>query len=367
MRARDKEIYDQYVAGLSQRKLAAKYGIGKTTVHDAIRRVERELKIDPDIAERILATGAEDLSQVRGGWVKEKGISYQFRLPEEQVSPIGYAERIVEALNGIDALPPLSAPESVADALCTIYPIADAHLGMRATESATGAENDLDIASERVLTGIAECMFRSPRSKQAVILDVGDLLHADDGLAQTPKSKHALDVSCSHYEAVDRAIKVLASSVELAAQHHENVLVRILRGNHDENAYIAVSAALSERYRDNPRIVVERTDYDFFVFEWGRCFFMAHHGDKAKAERLVMHMAAAHSEEWGRSKHRYYFTGHLHHAKAQDIGGVYVEQLRAATSGDAYSASGAYTSMPQLQAITFHEDDGEVFRVRRNF
>ena len=95
--------------------------------------------------------------------------------------------------------------------------------------------------------------------------------------------------------------------------------------------------------------------------------FAAHHGDKAKAERLVMHMAHQWSEEWGRTKWRYYFTGHLHHAKLQDIGGVQVEQLRAVSSRDSYASSHGYVGAPQMQAITYHRRDGESSRVKVSF
>jgi len=71
-------------------------------------------------------------------------------------------------------------------------------------------------------------------------------------------------------------------------------------------------------------------------------------------------MADQFAETWGRTKHRHLWTGHLHHAKASDIGGVYHEQLRAVTARDAYAFSHAYTARAQLQAITMHREGGEV-------
>jgi len=51
----------------------------------------------------------------------------------------------------------------------------------------------------------------------------------------------------------------------------------------------------------------------------------------------------------------------------QDVGGVQVEQLRAATSKDEYAASHGYVASPQMQAITYHQDKGEISRVKINF
>ena len=121
---------------------------------------------------------------------------------------------------------------------------------------------------------------------------------------------------------------------------------------------------MTQRYRDNPRISIQKGSGDFFVMEFGLCLFAAHHGDKAKAERLVMHLASEWPDIWGRTRHRFYFTGHLHHAKMQDIGGVLIEQCRPITPRDAYASSHAYGSQAQMQAITYHRDRGEVSRIK---
>jgi hypothetical protein len=67
---------------------------------------------------------------------------------------------------------------------------------------------------------------------------------------------------------------------------------------------------------------------------------------------------------WGRTKYRYLFTGHLHHHKSQDLGGVHWEQLRAITAKDAYAASHAYSGRSEMQAITYDRQRGEISRVR---
>ena len=90
----------------------------------------------------------------------------------------------------------------------------------------------------------------------------------------------------------------------------------------------------------------------------------AHHGHGAKADRIVHFIADQYREVWGATRHRFLWTGHLHHHKSQDIGGVQWEQLRAVTARDAYAVSHAYASRAQLQAITYHRDRGEIMRVK---
>jgi hypothetical protein len=69
---------------------------------------------------------------------------------------------------------------------------------------------------------------------------------------------------------------------------------------------------------------------------------------------------------WGRTKFRFLFTGHLHHHKSADIGGVQWEQLRAVTAKDAYAVAHGYTARAEMQAVTYHKERGEVSRVRVN-
>jgi predicted phosphodiesterase len=245
-----------------------------------------------------------------------------------------------------------------------VYPIFDAHIGMRASSEESGEDMDNDIAERRITGGVGQCIASSPASEKAVILIGGDALHANDQTAQTPQSKHVLDVASSFSEALDVAIRTFAACVEMAAVKHNSVIVSVIQGNHDRDAFLAIMYALRERYRDNPRIEVQRKGGEFFVMEWGKVMIASHHGDKAKAEKLVMHMADEWSEMWGRTRYRFYFTGHMHHTKMQDIGGVQVEQLRAVAPRDAYAASHSYSSRSEMQAITYHKDSGEVSRVK---
>jgi len=142
------------------------------------------------------------------------------------------------------------------------------------------------------------------------------------------------------------------------------VLVRILPGNHNLSAYLAITFALAERWRENPRIEVQKDPSEFWAYEFGRCLVAAHHGHRAKAQKMVLFLADEYPEIWGRTHWRYLFTGHLHHHKAEDIGGVLWRQLRAVAPRDAYAYSNAYASRSQASALTFHKERGEISSIK---
>lgn len=325
-----------------------------------------------------LSEGARDVigrarlgyDEARGGWIhnydtdgKKTGTTRWAR-SDDDMTPEDYAARLMAAFTSIPPAPSILAPEHVNVDLLTLYPIADAHIGMMAWRRETGEDYDTRMATDRLVTWIGRCMAASPNSHTAVILDVGDLLHADDQTNQTPGSKHALDVDTRHFRTIDLTIAAMATAVDLAATKHQHVIVRVLPGNHDKNAYMAILFALAERYRDNPRVQVQKEPGEFFAYQFGKVMLAAHHGDKSKAPRMVLSMADEFPEIWGQTRHRFLWTGHLHHHKSEDIGGVQWEQLRALTARDAYARAHAYSARAQLQAITYHRDMGEVSRVK---
>lgn len=348
----------------SQRKAADALGITRSSLRCRLKYAELYEQSDPAVKGAMSGAGMQDAGVLHSGWIKTDEASLYFKMPVHEDSRDRLQE-IRDAFTDMPAIEPLLTPPETCDAdLLTVYPIPDAHIGMRAWGKETGEDYDTDIAVERIRSGIGQCVAAAPASKQAVIIALGDLLHSNDQSNMTPASKHVLDVDTRHYKSLEAAIYAMACAAETAAHKHDQVTVVIQRGNHDPTAYMAVMFALAERYKDNLRISVQKHPGEFFVMQHGKCLLASQHGDKAKAERLVMHLANQWPEMWGATRHRYYFTGHLHHSKVQDIGGVTVEQLRAVTARDAYASSHAYVAKAEMQSISYHAEHGEVSRYR---
>ncbi len=335
-------------------------GLAYTTLE---RRYKQAIQ-DPAITEAMAAVKTDLVPAL--AWAKTKsegGTSYSVLLKPRQ-EPEDIAELIREKLLGLPPVEPVQPPELSDADLCTLIPLADAHVGMMTWGQETGEDYDTRIATDRVRTWIARAVDALPPASLAVILDVGDLTHADDQTNQTPKSKHVLDVDTRHFRTLDMTIAALAYAVEYALRRNDRVLVRILPGNHNATSYMAVLFALAERYRNKPRVEVQKIPGEFFVMEFGEVMLAAHHGDKSKADRMTHYLADAYAPIWGRTKHRFLWTGHLHHHKSQDIGGLQWEQLRALTARDAYAVSHAYCARSQLQGVVYHKTRGEVMRVK---
>jgi hypothetical protein len=351
-------------------KAAASIGMNPKTFDYRLARARAKGFHLSDGARHIVKAAKLAPVEARGGWVhsydddgKKIGAT-RWAPPEDGAEAEAWLDKVAAAFASVPAVPPVPAPDMADADLLTIYPLADAHVGMLAYGKETGESYNTDIAADRIRSWVARAVAASPSSAVAVILDVGDLTHADDDTNVTPRSKHPLTVDSRHFRTLDVTIAALSTAIECALQKHGKVIVRILPGNHNQTSYMAVMFALAERYRNEPRVEVQKVPGEFFVMEFGAVMLAAHHGHGAKPERMVHFLADEYAQMWGRTRHRFLWTGHLHHLKAQDIGGVQHEQLRAITARDAYAVSQSYSARAQLQAITLHRDRGEVQRVK---
>jgi len=365
-----REAWDAYVqADYSMKGAYELLGISRSTFDHRLRAAKLHGFHLSEGARNVVDRAKLKPSEARGGWIHDydadgkKVGTTRWSVDETELRD-DMLERIRDAFTDIPPAPEVAAPQHALEDLMTIYPLADVHIGMMAWGEETGEDYNTKTAVDRVTSWVGRAVASSPDSETAIILDVGDLMHADDQTNMTPRSKHVLDVDTRHFKTLDLTIYAVATSIDLARAKHNRVIVRILPGNHNLTSYMAVMFALAERYRDDPRVDVQKVPGEFFTHEFGKCLIAAHHGDKSKAERMVMFLADEYSEAWGRTRHRYLWTGHLHHHKSADIGGVTWEQLRAVTARDSYAVSHAYTARSQLQAITYHRDFGEVQRVK---
>ena len=352
--------------------------------HGNISAASRHLKMDRCTLRRHYRQGLEDglhlshgaqtavksagLSGVeaRGGWIhnyddegKKIGTT-RWNAPDSPVEDV--LEKIRAAFDGIVPVAPVIAPSAVMDDLMTVYPLFDVHLGMLAWGAETGAQDyDTKIAADDMRYAFAKIHALTPQSRSAIVLLGGDFFHADNDDAVTKKSKHHLDVDGRQFKVIDTGVQLIAETVDILLNKHDDITIRVLRGNHDEDSHKIMTFALYERYRAEPRVTVEKDPRDLFMKQWGKCLISAHHGDKAKPQQMTLYLSDV-CPYWSDTRHRYMFTGHVHHEQAKDVGPLRWESLRAFCPPDSYASGMSYATRRALQSITFHKADGLVLR-----
>ncbi len=255
--------------------------------------------------------------------------------------------------------PAIPAPKAIEKELLSVYPLIDWHVGLMSWASETGENYDLKIARETIMPAMRRLIAATPPAEEAVILGIGDLLHFDGFVHETPQSGHPLDADGRYPKVLETAADMVEETVELASARHRRVTVRILRGNHDPVSAVAVAMALRRVFRGNKRVTVDADQGYHWWLRRGKVFLGGSHGDKAKMRDLPMVMAHDRPEDWAASTYRKIFTGHIHHESKIEEGGVIVESMRSPVAKDAYHSFNKWRSGRSVYSETFNIDGSE--------
>lgn len=364
-------ILRELIATGSQSEAARKLGISRSSVKRAIDAVQRK-------AARQGHSPAHDMTHIVPDGYTVKGVSTYY---DKEGKPAGQwvkstvdRERMAEIMREMGEawasdLPlssPVQAPEYSDADLMTVYPIGDAHIGMLSWPEETGDDWNLDLAEKVHAKAIRQAVASAPASEVGVIVNLGDFLHLDNMEGVTTRSGHHLDTDGRYGKCAKVAVRVMRQAIADALQKHARVEVINAIGNHDDTGALWMSIALAHVYENDPRVTVHTSPSVFQYREFGKVLIGVHHGHTAKPGQLPGVMAADQAQAWGRTEHRYWLCGHVHHESRKEFPGVTVETFGTLAAKDAYAANGGYRAKRQTCAITYHRDHGEWSRTTIN-
>jgi hypothetical protein len=368
---RDHEVLDAIEKEGSNGKAANVLGIAKRNVEMALQRIRRRAAarglapdfdmrhaVPPGYMVKGVSTYYSEDGTVRGQWVK----STKEKDNQEEIK-----SAFLEAFRDeIPKVPATAEPSQTNKQLLNVYVYGDPHIGLRTWEEETGKNHDLTASINLFTLAHADLVRRSPSADTAIILNLGDYYHADDGRNVTLRSGHVLDVDGRYQKVRIVGFKILRSMIEMALQKHKQVIVWNIQGNHDDYSAIDLSLWLSVAYENEPRVHIETSPNKFYYHQHGAVMLAATHGDTVKPQMMQGIMAADKSEMWGATKFRYAHMGHIHHKTFRDEAGVAVETHRVLQPNDLHSHVSGYRSQRDAQCITYHSMFGEYSRVMVN-
>jgi hypothetical protein len=311
----------------------------------------------PDnLPEGVRLRGTSTLTDMRTGetvlqWVKVNA--------DEDAQRKAMLEAIAEMAKPLHGLArPVAAPKQVLAASLSAYLIGDAHFGAYAWREESGEDFDTAIASRDMRAAIDLLVAGAPASETAYLVDVGDFLHADNRSNSTPASGNLLDVDTRYQRVIRIAIDALRYAIGRLLQKHKRVKVFITPGNHNPDSAGWMALTLAAYYERDIRVEVEQSPSKFFYQRFGDVLIGITHGDKLKLADLPSIMAADRAADWGATKHRYWWTGHIHHTKHQEYRGCFVESFNTLAASDAWHHASGYRSARQMQRIDIDKAHG---------
>jgi hypothetical protein len=307
-----------------------------------------------------LSTYYDQEGRVTGQWVAEK--------PDAVAQAAAWAEYAKALTEDLPRVEPTSPPEMADDDLMACYPVSDHHMGMLAWPAETGAPWDIAIAERVLASAIDYLVATAPPASQALVPFLGDYMHYDSHLAETPTAHNRLDPDSRFGKMVEAVFRSMRRTIECALEKHGQVHVIVEIGNHDLSSSVFLMAALANIYENEPRVTIDTSPMQVHYYRFGDCLVGTHHGHRIKMKELPIIMATDCKEDWGATTHRYWWTGHIHHAKTQaamhahDFSGCTVESFQVLGPEDAWAREQGYRATRSMKSIILHRRYGEVAR-----
>jgi hypothetical protein len=274
----------------------------------------------------------------------------------------GFVDGLVK---GLKPYKPKAKPKAkkFADDLLPTIVIGDAHFGMRADARETKSRDyDTKIASSDMLDAIDYLVDSSPASTQALLVNVGDFIHAN-GSGGTTFAGTKLDVDTRIEVVLEIAAQTFMFSIDKMLAKHQNVTVIMARGNHDSDTAIALALILKFYYSKEKRVKILDPHGFFHTLQFGQNLIAVHHGDKVKAAKLGAILPKMLPTQWSSTNYRKWIVGHVHHQNVLETdNGVFVETFGTLAPPDSWHAGAGYGASSVMTQIVFHREGGEAIR-----
>lgn len=364
------EVIDAIIQHETNSAAANALGIGYETVKEHLKTLRKKAALHGYSPEHDLTATIPEPLVIRGvstlygadGEIKQQWVKSQLdkTLVKEAIEE--WVNWLVQDAKGLAPIVP--APTVSNDDLLVVYPMGDPHFGMYGWKAETGEDFDLAIAERITRAAISRLVDAAPSADTALIVELGDFFHADNNSAQTPRSGNQLDVDTRYARVLQVGLRAMVHVANAALAKHAKVIIRIVQGNHDTHSALALALALDAYFHLEPRLTVDLSPAPFWYFRFGKVLIGAAHGDTCKTDKLPSLMAYDRAEDWGQTRYRYFYHGHIHHDSVKEFPGCMVESFRTLAARDAWHTGAGYRSGRDMKMIVHHRNFGEVERHR---
>src|SRR5690606_24515397 len=238
----------------------------------------------------------------------------------------------------------------------------DPHIGMLSWAPETGEHNDLTIAIDRMHRAMALAVDSAPPSQEAWLINLGDMLHAQNSEQRTPKRGHKLDVDGRSAKVWRACLEMCRELTHQALKKHGSVKWLNLPATHDPEVAAMLAMWLTEAFCAEPRAHVDSAHRPYVYERYGATLVGMTHGDGVPINALPEIMAANAPEDWGATEFHFWLTGHVHHLSRKDFRSCTVETFRILPPSDYWHRSKGYRAQRSQHVITLHPEYGEINR-----
>jgi hypothetical protein len=306
------------------------------------------------------------VNDVKHYWHKSKHISMFVKTNDKNYLDVR-DEVISEMKKYSPVYPNIYYPSNNDGHLLVIDP-ADIHIGKLCKAIETGDEYNEQIAVQRVREGVDGILSKVQGFNiDKILLIIGnDILHVDTPRSTTTAGTYQ-DSCIMWYDAFTMAKQIYIDTIEKLMQIAP-VHVQYDPSNHDYTNGFFLADTINSWFSKCENVTFNVTPAHRKYFNYHNNLIGTTHGDGAKVADLPLLMAQEAPKEWAISKHRYFFTHHIHHKSSKDYGSVCVESLRSASGTDGWHHRNGYQHSPKaIEGYLFSKQHGQIARINNIF
>jgi hypothetical protein len=354
------------------RETARRLGKSRSTTRNMFDFMESKLarvKLNPKVPTDQILKGTTTLyktDEETGKEVKSLQWVKTEKSKQEQLEAITNAIKLLT--KGIKPVPPKKRPHTKYQDQINVYISNDIHFGALMWKDETLDRNwDLKIAEDSVASAYDYLIGNAPSTREAIVVDLGDLTEQDNNHNMTPKSGNILAVDGRYQKVFKAAYTSLIRAIDKALEKHEIVYFVNIAGNHDLTTGLATREVISAWYRNEPRVIVDDKPNNIKYFHYGKVLFQFAHGDEMKMSQAGEAMAVDMIEVFSQTVHRYAYFGHNHKDKVLDGAICKSESFRNLAPLNHWAANNGYRrGLGTMQCITHSKEHGEINRTTYN-
>ena len=369
---RQRTIIEMHERGMGYTTIANELNCSKWSVRDVVKLVQGRAELQGYSPQHDMRHTVPDTFKVRGisTYYNDEG-----RPVGQWVKSIADKEAMLEAaleafkagfLEEIDGLyKPIEAPQAAKNSdRLSCYLVGDHHLNALCWSPETGGDDwDTNIAQDVLIKAVDKLVSAAGESEVGALINLGDFLHANSSDNKTAKGT-PVDVDGR----LGRVIRVVGNLFRVLItrmlETHKEVWLINVRGNHDPDASLWLNEMMRLYFASEPRVKVFDNFSKWTHFEWGETLVVMHHGDRIKTQGLYEAVTRDYAEQWGRTKYRYLYHGHIHHRTVTELGGLHLESFGVLCPPDAYHSASGYGSARSMSCVILDKNYGEHSRFK---
>jgi hypothetical protein len=283
----------------------------------------------------------------------------------EQSVFIPLSEQIKQALP--EYKPPMVAiPKS--DPYALVVAPFDLHYGKYGWMDETGQGYSRNEARELLMdktNELASYVAKLGRPEVIIVASGSDWFHIDNQFNSTTRGTPQ-DVDGTASQILMEGCHLAYDHIEMLRQIAPIKYVNV-PGNHDYNNAVSMMMFLLAKYTDAKDVEIIQSSRKRQYVGYGNSILGFGHGDCITPKDMMSAMVKEAKDLFTASEFQYFFSGHLHHEIAREIGGLTHYQLKSLSGIDRYHSKHGYiTSGRALQSFVVSRNSGVTVQINCN-